>query len=784
MRIPLFTLLFLLAAARPAEPANPISLSSHGWTVTADADECLITVTQEKLGTVIKNVRLNLEAERGPLALKSCSFENQPDGRLSIFTAQPSTAWIFEMQPNLLKISSTRTEAVLTAEAPASPARRVARLVDPQGFPVTWVGTNAGSSWGASETRRASFLPSRNPECMYFSLGQVSGRNLHSLFDRSSGAAIDFSDRTSLRRNPRDPDRLDLVIPVPGNTLIRILPDYFTKTLGAPFYVPFDDARFPAPPIVWGSWSSYYQDVTEQDIVRNADWIAAHLKAYGLNYVLLDDGYDRGPHGEHEWIANWDAAKFPHGGKWLAQYIKSKGLHAGLWLVPNSYAGAAAAHPEWYLRDASGKFILDYDTPALDFTHPEVRGFLKTLFTTLDEWGFDYYKLDGEFSLPAYSPRVDRSRLYDKTADPVLAYRDRLKLIRDTVGPGVMLEGSPEGTPLDGIGYFTTYWNGYDDYNGWQGMCHVLSSINDNAFLNHLAFYLIAGEGIDVSPWMSMEEAKKKRPPHFIQYAEERRDHEAGFGLTPAEAHTLAAYLALTGGVYSVASVMPELPEERTRLLKQTLPTLPIFPIDLFSRGSDMTYDRFQQTNPDLYIHNYPDILDLKVNAESGVYDVVALSNWRRGTASRTLSFAGQLGLDPSARYIAFDFWNQKLLGVFKDQMTVPIEPHDTRVFLVHPLLARPQLVGISRHISGAYSVSALRWDAAQNRLSGSAATVPGDDYALFIYLPAGLRAVEIRAAVPGQPALPIRREITQNMLKVSFPGQSEAVNWEVKFAR
>jgi hypothetical protein len=773
----------LAAATTSARPPSPVSVSGSGWTVMADVDQSVLSITHDNLGTVIKNVRLNLQGERDLLRLKSWSVERKAEDQLSIITAQPQTAWLFELGPNMLKISSTAADAVLTAEAPASPDRVVARLLDTQGVPVTWVGTDAGGSWGASETRNPSFLPNRNPECMYFALGQVSSSNLHSLFDRPSDTAISFSDRTSMRRNRQDPDQLDTIIPVPGNVLIRILPDYFTKILGAPFYVPFDDSYFPTPPMVWGSWSSYYEDVTEQDIVRNTDWIAENLKPYGLDYILLDDGYDRGEKGEHNWIGKWDQAKFPHGPWWLAQYIKSKGLHAGLWIVPNAYAGATEQHPDWYLRDKQGKFIRDYETPALDSTNPQVLDFLKKLFITLDDWGFDYYKFDGEFSLPRYSPLVDRASLFDKTIDPVVAYRNRLKLIRETIGPKVMLEGSPEGTPLDGIGYFTTYWNGYDDYNGWQGMCHVVSSINDNAFLNHIAFYLIAGEGIDVSPWMTMEEAKKNRPATFTKYAKDRKDNEVGFGLTLAEAHTLVTYMALTGGVYSVASVMPELPEERSKLLKQTLPTLPILPIDLFSRGSDMHYEKFQHTTPDIYIHNYPEVLDLKVNAKSGVYDVVGLTNWRTGTATRTLSFADKLGLDPNSRYIAFDFWGQKLFGVFQDRMKVDIGSHDTRVFLIHPLLTRPQLIGTSRHISGACSILDVQWDGSGNRLFGSSETVNRDDYALFIYVPEGMSVSEVRATARGQRSVPVRHELTRNMLKVSFQGQSEAVDWEVKFA-
>ena len=117
-----------------------------------------------------------------------------------------------------------------------------------------------------------------------------------------------------------------------------------------------------------------------------------------------------------------------------------------------------------------------------------------------------------------------------------------------------------------------------------------------------------------------------------------------------AEARTLVSYVALTGVAYPVASVMPELPEERVALLKKTLPTLPILPIDLFSRGTDMRWDRFKDTAADDYIHNYPEILDLKVNARSGTYDVVGLTNWRGATTSRELSFADKLGLPAGSR--------------------------------------------------------------------------------------------------------------------------------------
>jgi len=784
----LFLLLsvFLAAIAIPARAQNPVTVSNEGWSVSVDGAQHTLSVSHQNLGAVLNEVRLSLRTQGGLSPLANWTIDKQSGTQVSIRSANPATAWLIELGANVLKISSTSPEAVLTAKAPAPSDRIVARLLDPQGVPVDWVGTHEIMGYeGAGETRNHSFLPTRNPEVMYFALGPVSSGNLHSLFDRPTDTAISFSEQTVMRRNRENAGLLDITIPVPGAAVVRLIPDYYTKVLGVPYYVPFDDTHFRQAPVVWCSWDSCYSDVREEDIVHNTDWIATHLKPYGFDYIVLDDGYDRGPKGEHYWIEKWNRAKFPHGPKWLTDYIKSKGLHPGVWIVPTSYAGAVEQHPEWYLRyKRNGNIVLDYNTPALDPTNPEVLEFLKKEFTTLDNWGFEYYKFDGEHDYLKYVPGIDLDKLSDKSLDPIVAYRNRLKLIRETIGPDRFIEGCPAGAPLDGIGYFQSYFNGEDLYPSFQGNYAMFSSINANAFLNHILVYDMVGEGIEVGPPMSVEEAMKKRHPEVVRVARTRENPTVGFGATLPEAHTVVTYTALTGVVYSLSSVMSELPQERVKLLKMTLPSMPILPVDLFSRGTDMPlWDLFTHTTPDTYIHTYPQILDLKINATAGVYDVVALTNWRGETANRQLSFADQLGLEAGSDYVAFDYWNQKLLGTFKDSMNVAIEPHDTRVLLLHPLAHRPQLVGNSRHITGAYSIREQGWDSAQSTLHGVAETVVGDDYNLWIYVPKGFTVAQVRAHSSAKSDIPAHEEQNGSSLMVSFPGQPDTINWGIKFS-
>jgi hypothetical protein len=806
----LVTLAATLLCGLPAAAAGSDGtiLTSAGWIIDARSDGGHITIKHERLGIILSEVQLNLEADgalrelkqwsveiSGPQAQQASSSASESEkwtpesgisGLLLVRTVDPPSTWIFEPTRDELRISSTAPGAVLTGQAPVSKARGLARLLDSDGVPVTWRGTGeCAGTYGGGLTQNPSFLPRENPECMYFALGQASGSVFHNLFDQTTDTAIRFTPQTRFSAGGAGLEQLAFTMPLPGPGLIRLVPDYYTKVLGLPHYAPLDTSIFDRAPTTWCSWASYFGDVTEDAIVKNTDWLAKHLQPYGFEYVQIDDGYDRipGKWGKtgHNWIDQWDKDKFPKGPQWIAGYIKAQGLRPGLWLVPNAYAGAVETHPDWYLRDKQGGLIRDYNTPSLDSSHPEVLGFLRNLFGTLRGWGFEYYKFDGEFSLSAYAPKVDVTRLHDPNTDPVETYRKRLAVIREAIGPKTFVEGCPAGTPLDGIGYFNSYFNGQDVYNNWQGMHSLFDSINANAFLNRMVVYVMP-DGVELGEHMSIEDARRRRPPNVAINASQREEPITGLGVTLAEARTLVSMVALSGVAYSLTGVMPELPPERLPLVQRTLPTMPIAPMDLFSRGSDADWAQFRHVRADDYIHHYPEVLDLKVAAPSGTYDVVALPNWRSAAVTKSVSLSRQLGLDAGEKYVVFDFWNQALLGVVSDRISVEVEGHDTRVLLVHRLFERPQLIATSRHITGAYSIEDLSWDAAGNTLQGHSEVVPGADYTLFIHLPSGAPATLTPTASAGGNPIPVQQKRTRDLLSLTFKSPESPVAWQVKF--
>jgi len=44
------------------------------------------------------------------------------------------------------------------------------------------------------------------------------------------------------------------------------------------------------PPMGWNSWDAYGRTLDEKSIKASAEWMAQHLKRYGWEYVVVDEG--------------------------------------------------------------------------------------------------------------------------------------------------------------------------------------------------------------------------------------------------------------------------------------------------------------------------------------------------------------------------------------------------------------------------------------------------------------------------------------------------------------
>jgi len=100
------------------------------------------------------------------------------------------------------------------------------------------------------------------------------------------------------------------------------------------------------------------------------------------------------------------------------------------------------------------------------------------------------------------------------------------------------------------------------------------------------------------------------------------------------------------------------------------------------------------------------------------------------------------------------------------------------KVFIIRKAGNHPQLIAVSRHLTGAFSIEEINWDMNKKTLSGTSKTIPGDQYTIYIYLPEGYQPGEINVDAENI----IQQVHADGLFEVGFRGKEEAVKWEIAF--
>ncbi|WP_411152745.1 alpha-galactosidase D [Streptomyces sp. A30] len=464
---------------------------------------------------------------------------------------------------------------------------------------------------------------------------------------------------------------------------------------GAVTATPVAEAGTAAPELAakpymgWSSWSMQsskypglnpdgdYSYLTEANVLKQTDAMAAKLKKYGYEYVNIDAGWWR----DRTWKPGFDAygrqqadpVRFPSGMKSVADRIHAKGLKAGIYL-PAGLEKEAYGAGQVPVRNADGCTTADivYDdlrttngwdsSYKLDFSRPCTQKYIDSQAQLIADWGYDFLKLDGVG--PGSGKSGDQ---YDNVAD-VAAWN---KAIAATGRP-IHLQLS---WSLD-IGHAAD-WKKYS--NGWridtdvECYCNTLVSWEnsvDDRWDDAPGWTRHAGPG----GWNDLDS---------LDVGNGEMD-----GLTKAERQSYATLWAIAKSPLYTGDDLTRLDSYGLSLLTNreviavnqgaTPPARPVTPSDpqqvWAAKNSDGTY-------------------------------TVALFNLADAPAAVTADWS-VLGFTGKAA--VRDLWNHENLGTYKNKITQALPAHGSRLFTVTPQ-------------GGALTTTAYEAESPANTLSGNA---------------------------------------------------------------
>lgn len=497
-----------------------------------------------------------------------------------------------------------------------------------------------------------------------------------------------------------------------GEIAIRFRPRYYQRHRGLARYEPWTYRPWAHSVAGWTSWYAFRDKVTEADIHRTADVMRDVLRPFGFTYLQIDDGFQQVPIGtpDHWLTAN---AKFPSGLSGLQQAIRERGLEPGIWTnVSFAMRDSALAHPEWFVRDASGQpaygnwvgYVMDGSSPAT------LNALIRPVYDSLRAMGWTYFKLDalrhlryeGFNSFPEYFTQrgLDREQVFRNVVADI---RSRIGLDRYLLacwGIRPELIGLVDGMRVgdDGFGY-----GAFAQYNSFNNV--VWRNDPDHIELRQPDRYRATTLTSITGSVMMVTD-----PPEVYRTAQ-----------VDAALRTAPVLFTRPGQVYDVDP-------SRSALLGTVGNTT--------SGSGPRPFDADQRLLVPLHL------LDIARPFEQ--WSVVARTG---GDADIPLT---DLGLEPGTEYVGFEFWTRRALGVVRDTLHAgAVDPtFQVQAICLRKRTTHPQLLATNRHVTcGGVDLQEVTWR--DDALQGTSDVVGGDPYELYVTTPAayGVPTVTVEGA-------------------------------------
>lgn len=406
----------------------------------------------------------------------------------------------------------------------------------------------------------------------------------------------------------------------------------------------------------WNSWDYYRWTITEEEVLKNADFIRRDpvLSKY-VKRIIVDDGWQ---YCYGEWEANHF---FKSGMKSLADNISEMGFEPGLWFAPSIIEphSRIAQWDSWMLaKGESGLPALVYHCMerygfVLDPTLPKVQKWIYDLFKRYREMGYKYFKLDfleSTLRAPCFAntKAVPRGKIVRKIVEQAHKAADGKAEILGCNYP--FMAGSKF---VDAVRICA------DIHAHWDNVCKNVHSVaarfwsNGRFWVNDPDFTLCRGQET------SNDKDLNRLKPCLVYVKPDVKEYPEWFNtsiveIKKKEVEILLSLILISAGAINLSDDMTKLNKDGLELARKTLSA------EVGEAGIPL--DLFSSEKPSVWIQKL----------KSGKARLLFI-NWEE-TEKRFSFDLAKNGLDNLGT--AHDFWKNKKLAVRNGKIETALKGH------------------------------------------------------------------------------------------------------------
>ncbi|MGZ9585884.1 hypothetical protein [Paenibacillus marinisediminis] len=526
---------------------------------------------------------------------------------------------------------------------------------------------------------------------------------------------------------------------------INIRPHFYNKHLGYSYHKPWEFKPNPKAVAGWCSWEAYRRDIDINKVKQVAKFMADNFKDYGMEYIQVDDGYQKMPlpaNPKGTMAEGWmtcEDEKFPEGHPGIVAAIKHEGMAPAIWTNANiTNPEFPIYNPEavlWNGNEAIKGEWIDY---LYSCTPETLEKHIVPLFESFKEMGYEYIKID-----------AIRHLLFDGLHECV-----RLGLMSNEEAEQkfrAYMEATKKG--LGDKVYYLASWGEMHEVVGLVDACRI--SMDANPTWAGVRMQLF-----ESARWFHTQRILFLNDPDHV-CVRTKLDW----------AKTVLSLISLSGGLYMLSDTLDAYAPDKVDVIRKTLPTLTTRTAE--TGPLSLEYPAYTWTKLHGFAvqsHETPVVAeDVSLDDAyhmAGVYEGVDAEHpfsslwsfhvnkgnrrWCVMTRVATLPLSKSevtmktLGLDEAKTYLAFDFWKQRFIGEVQGAYEAgALDLGSCEVVAFYEKTAEPQVIASDRHVS-MDAVSVLEHEYHNASLNLKLEGVVGAAQKYFVYVPEGHKVTSV----------------------------------------